>query len=122
MNDPRYGGTDIGVFEGAFEYRYGVWRPSSTSIMDSSGDHFNAPSRNAIYNRIHKLAYGYDWEYDYESFVQYDIKNIEVEKSSIAPASIVSHNSIVTSRRWTSTQIRNTTNEDGKKVLTIIMD
>ena len=36
---------------------------------------FNAPSREAIYYRIHKLAYGDDWEYDYEKFVKYDAVN-----------------------------------------------
>ena len=35
----------------------------------------NAPSREAIYYRIHKLAYGADWEYDYETFVAYDEVN-----------------------------------------------
>ena len=33
---------------------------------------FNAPSREAIYYRIHKLAFGTTWEYDYESFVKWD--------------------------------------------------
>ena len=37
--------------------------------------YFNAPSREAIYYRIHKLAYGADWEYDYEEFVEWDAKN-----------------------------------------------
>ena len=36
---------------------------------------FNAPSREAIYYRIHKLAYGNEWEYDYEEFVEYDARN-----------------------------------------------
>ena len=36
---------------------------------------FNAPSREAIYYRIHKLAYGKDWEFDYEKFVEWDAKN-----------------------------------------------
>ncbi len=33
---------------------------------------FNAPSREAVWYRIHKLAYGDEWEYDYEEFVKYD--------------------------------------------------
>ena len=33
------------------------------------------PSREAIYYRIHKLAYGEDWEYDYGKFVEYDAVN-----------------------------------------------
>ena len=46
--------------------------------MNDNCGGFNAPSREAIYYRIHKLAYGPDWEYDYETFVAYDqgAKNI----------------------------------------------
>jgi hypothetical protein len=36
---------------------------------------YNAPSREAIYYRIHKLAYGADWQYDFEKFVEYDAIN-----------------------------------------------
>ena len=39
------------------------------------GSRFNAPSREAAYIRIHKLAYGSSWEYDYEEFVKYDAIN-----------------------------------------------
>ena len=35
----------------------------------------SAPSREAIYYRIHKLAYGASWKYDYETFVSWDAKN-----------------------------------------------
>lgn len=81
ITDERYAGQGLGVFEGGYGYDYGVWRPSRTSIM--SGDlaaGYNAPSREAIYYRIHKLAYGADWEYDYETFVAYD----EVNRSTAA--------------------------------------
>lgn len=37
---------------------------------------FNAPSREMIYYRIHKLAYGADWAYDYNEFKNWDAKNI----------------------------------------------
>ena len=36
---------------------------------------FNAPSREAIYYRIHKLAYGDQWQYNHENFVEYDAIN-----------------------------------------------
>jgi hypothetical protein len=45
---------------------------------------FNAPSREAIWYRIHKLAYGDGWTYDYEEFVTYDAKNRKT--SAGAPA------------------------------------
>jgi len=70
----------LGVFEGGMVVEKGVWRPSNNSIMGyqqvgHDGDRFNAPSREAAYIRIHKLAYGSDWKYDYEEFVKYDAIN-----------------------------------------------
>lgn len=90
LNDERYDGTGIGVFEGGYAYASGAWHPSANSIMnvtDNTRKMFNAPSREAIYNRIHKLALGKDWQYDYESFVAYDQKNIDAEKAAfLSPA------------------------------------
>jgi len=72
LADERYSYDGLGVYEGASTYIYGAYRPTYTSIMDENLGGFNAPSREAIYYRIHKLAYGPDWEYDYEKFVEYD--------------------------------------------------
>ena len=36
-------------------------------------DQFNAPSREAIWYRIHKIAFGADWQYNYEDFVTEDL-------------------------------------------------
>ena len=49
--------------------------PTEDSMMNSNKGKFNAPSREAIYYRIHKLAYGASWKYDYETFVKWDAKN-----------------------------------------------
>lgn len=51
----------LGVYEGGFRFMSGVWRPTETSIMNDSSKGFNAPSREAIYYRIHKLAYGSEY-------------------------------------------------------------
>lgn len=77
LTDSRYSNSGTGIFEGANQYRTGVWRPSENSIMRYMSGQFNAPSREAIYYRIHKLAYGKDWQYDFEDFVQWDLKNIQ---------------------------------------------
>ena len=53
-------------------------------MNDNTGG-FNAPSREAIYYRIHKLAFGDDWEYEYEDFVEYDAIN---RTPASAPASV----------------------------------
>ncbi len=84
LNDPRYANEGLGAFEGGFTYSGGVWRPTEDSIMRYNVGVFNAPSREAIYNRIHKLAFGEAWEYDYESFVEYD--TINRNQKSGAPA------------------------------------
>ena len=78
LSDARYEKDKVGIFEGAWYYGSGAYRPSANSMMKSSsnGYGFNAPSREAIYYRIHKIAYGNEWEYDYEKFVEYDTKNI----------------------------------------------
>ena len=72
--DDRYKAEELGVFEGGgAKYNFGVYRPSELSIMNvNSLGSFNAPSREAIYYRIHKLAYGPEWQYDYEEFVRWD--------------------------------------------------
>ena len=80
LSDERYKYDGLGVFEGGMTYEYGVWRPSSASIMfhqnpTGEGSRFNAPSRAAAYIRIHKLAYGDSWQFDYEEFVKYDAIN-----------------------------------------------
>ena len=75
INDSRYANDGLGAFEGGLTYWTGVWRPTENSIMRHNTGGFNAPSREAIYYRIHKLAYGDSWQYDYEDFVEWDARN-----------------------------------------------
>ena len=75
VNDTRYANESLGAYEGGLTYWTGVWRPTENSIMRYNTGGFNAPSREAIYYRIHKLAYGDSWEYDYEEFVEWDARN-----------------------------------------------
>ena len=77
LSDPRYSGI-VGLYEGALGFATNAYRPTDDSIMQhvrgSSGE-FNAPSREAIYYRIHKLAYGPSWSYNFEEFATWDAKN-----------------------------------------------
>lgn len=76
LDDPRYAESDLGYYEGGDGYPYGVWRSSHRSLMrqyDAGG--FNPVSREAIYRRIHKLAYGEGWVFDYETFAAFDAPN-----------------------------------------------
>ena len=86
LKDDRYADEGLGVFEGGFSSGSGVWRSSQTSILNGDlAAGFNAPSREAIYYRIHKLHYGADWEYDFEEFVTYD----EINRTAAASAASV---------------------------------
>ena len=86
LKDDRYAAEGLGAYEGGLTYWTGVWRPTENSIMRYNVGGFNAPSREAIYYRINKLAYGKDWEYDYEDFVEYDAINrsSSAESASVA--------------------------------------
>lgn len=75
IQDDRYSIEKINVYEGAGTYWYGIYRPTQNSIMRENSGKFNAPSREAIYYKIHKLAYGDAWEYDYNAFLEYDTIN-----------------------------------------------
>lgn len=92
LADERYQYDGLGIFKGGLTYPEGVYRPTEYSIMRSNYGGFNAPSREAIYRRIHYLAYGVDWEYDYEEFVAYDAIN---RKSAAETSYSVSAQSVV---------------------------
>lgn len=70
LSDYRYI-SSVGIYEGGYDYKYGVWRPTMNSCMNRYGD-FNAPSRYAIYKRI-MIRSGDSWSW--EDFVSYDAKN-----------------------------------------------
>ena len=77
---PRYTAAGLGIFEGASSYSAGVYRPTMESIMNRNIGGFNPPSREAIYQRIHHLAYGASWSYDPELFKVYDFTNLIAEQ------------------------------------------
>lgn len=82
ISDRRYNNEGLGAYEGGLTYWNGVWRPTENSIMRYNTGGFNAPSRESIYYRIHKLANGDAWQYDYEDFVVYD----EINRNTRADA------------------------------------
>ncbi len=75
LSDPYYLAQGMGVYEGGmgtYGFGKGVWRPTENSMMRYNNAPFNAPSREAIYYRIHKLALGSSWEYNHADFVTWD--------------------------------------------------
>lgn len=74
LTNPDYA-ESVGIYEGGYYFPIGVYRPSENSIMRGIGG-FNAPSREAIYYKIHKMAYGDSWNYDFADFLRYDRINL----------------------------------------------
>ena len=72
LEDDRYAGEGLGVFEGACTYVKGAYRATENSMMNDNTIGFNAPSRKAIYDRIMKLGVGEDPAY--EAFVEFDLQ------------------------------------------------
>ena len=66
----NYSNESLGIF------KFGDWTKSTEKNMmskDSIG--FNAPCREAIYKRVHEMAYD-NWEYNFDEFVSFD-KNVK---------------------------------------------
>ena len=107
LKDSRYANDGLGVFEGGATYAKGVWRPTENSIMRYNTGGFNAPSRESIWYRIHRLAYGESWQYDFEAFVAYDAKNRQVagnagvcNRNYVERRREPTHPPVVVSHRW----------------------
>ena len=70
--DSTYTGEGIGIYEGAYGYVYGVYRPTDDSMMNSNTIGFNAPSREEIYLRV--MEEGAGLSPTHEDFVAFDIE------------------------------------------------
>ena len=121
LEDERYVGTGIGIYEGGYTYQFGVWRPTENSIMRYNQGMFNAPSREVIYKRIHKLALSKDWQYDYETFVEYDQKNIAAEKAALS-APMVLRPLVPDMIGKPFMKIEKSVTPDGKERISVIMN
>lgn len=84
ISDSRYANSGVGVFEGAYTYWKGIYRPSDYSMMRYNEGGFNVPSREAIWKRIQHLSNGAGWTYNYEDFVKYDAVNLDKSAPSSA--------------------------------------
>ena len=68
--DSEFENERIGIYEGGYTFYKGVYRPSEESMMRSNNAPFNAPSRQAIYNKVMKMGLGKTATY--EEFVEFD--------------------------------------------------
>lgn len=93
--NPEYEVEKLDLYEGAlYSFGKGIYRPSFSSIMnqyDENYYYYNAPSRLAIYKRIMELS---GEGYSFESFLEYDKKNLEAIKNGAITRNYVErHNS-----------------------------
>lgn len=77
--DEKLGGR-LGIFEGAYYYTFGAWRPELSSCMIHNEPYFNAPSREAMVKRILTASGN---SYNLEEFV---VKDIEKAPSATVQA------------------------------------
>ena len=96
LNDPRYS-DEVGVYEGAFLYGKGAFRPTWDSMMRYNNTGFNAPSRESIYKHVMTYSEDNSWTYDYETFVTFDVSGHEA---------FVTANANSKSRGWEGQQNR----------------
>lgn len=75
-------GAYIGAYTWPADHNPPFYRPTENSIMRYNYGGYNAPSREAIYIRIHKMVYGEDWEYNFDEFKAWDAKNIQSHSSA----------------------------------------
>ena len=68
--DPVFANEQISTYEGGYTFFKGVYRPTQESMMRSGNAPFNAPSRQAIYNKVMQLGLGKSPSY--EEFVACD--------------------------------------------------
>ena len=68
--DPEFANEQISTYEGGYTFYKGMYRPTPESMMRSNNAPFNAPSRQAIYNKVMQLGLGKSPSY--EEFVAFD--------------------------------------------------
>ncbi len=61
--------SEVGAYEGGYEYQFGVWRSEENSCMNNNIPYYNVQSRWAIVDRIMKLS---DIEYSINDFIAAD--------------------------------------------------
>lgn len=73
--DADYGGEPelIGSYEGGYGYWRNVWRPSEESIMNSNTNHFNAPCRKLIYDKVRE--HNGEGASEFAAFKAFDLEN-----------------------------------------------
>ena len=111
-----YDETEVSIIEGAL-YSQGIWKSVDHSMMNAGGE-FSVPAREAIYKKIHKVAYGEEWQYNIDDFVAWD--------RQVLPKQAASPNLKVRARKNNYSKhlfkMEESIAPDGRKMVTVIMD
>ena len=78
IGDSRFEAENIGVYQGAYTYALGVYRPTENSMMRNNDSPFNAPSRKVIYDRVMSLGEGSPVS-SFEVFAEFDEQHKPVQ-------------------------------------------
>lgn len=70
----------VGVYEGGYEYRYGVWRCEENSCMNNNIPYYNAQSRKCIVQRIMSLS---GFEFSIDDFMCRDMASVDEVKTRV---------------------------------------
>ena len=111
-----YDETEVSIIEGAL-YSQGIWKSVDQSMMNAGGE-FSVPAREAIYKKIHKVAYGDSWEYSFNNFVAWDRSALPKSVSSPSPMVKAIRNHVA--KPFFKTE--ESTTSDGRKKITVIMN
>lgn len=114
--DSGYDETEVTIIEGAL-YSQGIWKSVDQSMMNAGGE-YSVPAREAIYKKIHKVAFGEDWQYRFEDFVNWDRFAVPKPTTNQAPMAKV----LKPNHAKHLFKIEESATPEGKKKATFIMD
>ena len=86
--------------------------------MMNAGGEFSVPARVAIYKKIHKVAYGETWQYNFDDFVTWDRHALPKQTANHTPKKRASKSN----HMKPFFKIEETLSADGEKKITIIMN
>ena len=118
-----YDETEVSIIEGAL-YSQGIWKSVDQSMMNAGGE-YSVPAREAIYKKIHKVAYGETWQYNFQDFVAWDRQVLpKLAASSVFPtqSTALKVKSLKSSHLKPLFKMEESIAPDGRKVVTVIIN
>ena len=70
--DEKMGGR-VGIYQGAYYYSFGAWRPEVSSCMIHNEQYYNAPSREAM---VRKILTNSGYTYNLDEFIRLDVQKM----------------------------------------------